>query len=473
MKKLTALLLCTALTVSLISGCAPTAETITPSPSSVAPSPTTGAEVKPTDTPQISGDPVYIDANAADLTGTVRFYTCFAGENGTDALIAEFNEYYPNITVESTTYKNHPDGNIGLNTAMIAGNVDVMLSFGVANTADRWSNGLLLDLTDRLAADNLDLKTEWGTDAYVQDGRAYVIPSGGLSLYVAINTEKWEAAGLGEIPTSWTWDEYLEASRAMTERDANGNTVVYGGSNCHQIDYWTYDIRQSKSMNAFYKEDGTSDFDNPLWATCLQREIDAEKEGIWYSKATYLSDSTKSRDMFLNGVTASVVEAAMTRYIVAGNPDFKIAYAPFPLNAAGETNYMGGAIPNSFVAVAKNCQNEDAAYAFAKFCATYGNKYMYAAGHAATWSGLNADEVLDVVFGSKAEAEKWIDTDTFVSCVIASGEPTYSEDYIVAFSEIQSLIEEYSTYVFNGEMSVEEAMAEMKIYADEAIADES
>ncbi len=422
---------------------------------------------------EASSDPVYISEDAQSLSGEVRFYTAFDGEAGTDALIAEFNEYYPNITVTPTTYKNSADGNVGLDTAMMAGEVDVLLSFGVARTAQRWTNSMLMDLTDRLADDNLDLKTEWGTDVYTYNDRAYVFPSGGLSIYVAINMDKWEAAGLGELPAEWTYDEYLEACRAMTEKDAGGNTTVYGGTDFNQIDYWTYSIRQTKGTNAFYQEDGTSDFDNPLWKTVLQREVDAENEGIWYSKATFLADSTKSRDKILSGEIASGIESIITRYITASDCGFKIGYAPYPVNEKGETNYMGGAIPNSFVGVCNNAQDQEAAYAFAKFCATYGNKYMYAAGHATTWTGVDPEEVLEVVFGSREEAEKKVDVDTFISCVISVGQPAYSEDYIVAFPEIQSLIEEYSKYVFNGEMTVDDAFSEMKGLADQAIANAS
>lgn len=164
-----------------------------------------------------------------------------------------------------------------------------------------------------------------------------------------------------------------------------------------------------------------------------------------------------------------MAQLIFTRYITTTDTSFKIGYAPYPVNAKGETNYMGGAIPNSFVGVASNAKDQDAAYAFAKFCATYGNKYMYAAGHASRWSGVNPEEVLDVVFGSRAEAEKKIDVDSFITNVIAVGQPAYTEDYIVAFAEIQSIIDEYSQYVFTGEMTVDEAVVKMKKLADDAI----
>ena len=109
-----------------------------------------------------------------ELTGEIKFFTAFAGANGTDAMIAEFNKLYPNVTVNFEVYKNDVDGNVGLDTAIMAGDqVDVFLSFGVSNTAKRWQNGLLMDLTDRLAADGLDLVENWGTDAYKYNDRVY------------------------------------------------------------------------------------------------------------------------------------------------------------------------------------------------------------------------------------------------------------------------------------------------------------
>ena len=99
---------------------------------------------------------------------------------------------------------------------------------------------------------------------------------------------------------------------------------------------------------------------------------------------------------------------------------------------------------------------------------------MYAAGHATTWTGVDPEEIVEVVFGSREDAEKRIDVDSFISSVVATGEPAYSEDYIVAFFlKSRVLIEEYSKYVFNGEMTVDDALNEMKELADQAIADAS
>lgn len=450
MKRVVSTLLCLAMVACLFAGCSQKQS------DSSASSSKTGT---------VSGEPQYIDKNAQSLTGTVRFYTAFAGANGTDAMIKDFNSYYPNVKVSATVYKNTDDGNVSLDTAMMAGQVDAILSFGVANTAKRWNNNMLLDITDRLAKDNLDLVKEWGTKTYTKNGKAFVFPSGGLSIYVAINMTAWKAAGLGALPTEWTWDDYLKDCKAMTH---NG---VYGGSDFNQVDYWTYSVRQSKGSNVFYKKDGKSDFDNKLFSTVLQREVTAEKDGIWYPKKNYIANSTTSRDLFLNGTNASSVESILTRYIKTTKHDFTIGYAPYPVNKKGETNYMAGSIPNSFVGVAANCSSKDASYAFAKFAATYGNKYMYAAGHASRWTGVKSADILNVVFGSADEAKKWIDVDSFTNCVLAKGKNTYSENQITAYTEIQSLVSKYTQYVLTGEISVAQAMKELKNLSDDAIED--
>ena len=123
MKKALSLCLALVMILSLLAGCGQkdNKEPDPPTP------PVSNNEQNPGDnqqTPPPSGDPVYVDADAASMTGTVRFYTAFGGANGTDALIAEFNSYYPNVKVEYEVYKNNADGNVAADTSMMAGNVD-------------------------------------------------------------------------------------------------------------------------------------------------------------------------------------------------------------------------------------------------------------------------------------------------------------------------------------------------------------
>lgn len=467
MKRFVALLLCVAMIFVLV-GCSGGVSSVVSANSS-----SSAASAAPAS----DGKPVYVNADAANMTGTVRFWTAFDGKFGTDQLIEDFNRAYPNVKVEYTVYKNDTEGNVTADTALLSQEVDVILSFDTTNTVSRYENGLLMDLTDRLAADNLDLVTEWGTDAYVKDGRAYVLPAGGLSIFVAINMDMWNEANLGALPTEWTWDEYIEACRAMTKKDSSGDTLVYGGTDHNKRDYWTYPLRQTKGVDAFYNKEGGADFDNPLCATILNRQLAAEAEGVWYPKINLITDGTLARNLLWQGSVASCIESIITRFVMDTDNyphDFILGYAPYPVNEKGETNYALGSMTNdAFFGVSRDAQDADAAYTFAKFAATVGSKYLYKSGHTSTWTGIDSDEIVDLVFGSRENAEKFVDVDSYIANVLAVGQPAYHEENVTAYTAINTLLNEYTDYILSGEMTVENGLSELNKLANEAIADAS
>ena len=272
MKKVIASLLAAAMLTAVAAGCSSNGGTS----SSASPEVSSAAESAQNESnSQESGEPKLIEDDTS-LSGTVRFWIPFAGDQGMDDLIAEFNETYPNIEVKLTTYSNNTDGNTAVNTSMMSGEIDVLWSFELHNTYKRWENNMYMDLSDKIASDNIDLVENWGTDDYTYDGKIYTLPAGGRSFYVAINMDRWEQAGLGEIPTEWTWDEYLEACEKMTEKDAGGNVSVYGGSQYQAINSVMNTMYQVYGKNAMYHEDGTSSFDDPVILKALNREVKAE-----------------------------------------------------------------------------------------------------------------------------------------------------------------------------------------------------
>lgn len=472
MKKLIALLLALVMVLSL-AACGAKEPEATEAPK-VDTSVDTPATPDATEAPQEEVDPLtgWIFEEDTSISGTVRFWIPFKGTQGMDAMIAEFNESYPNITVELNTYSNNTDGNIALNTSIMAGECDVVASFEIHNLMTRLENGLYVDITDKVKAENIDLIANWGTDAYNYNDKVYTLPSGGLSHYVAINMDAWNAAGLGELPTEWTWDEYIEASRKMTEYNEDGTVAVYGGSNTHtQSDILDF-LYQVNGCNRYYTADGNSAFDSDLVKSQLTKYLAAEEEGIWYKLSTYRSDNNKHWYAFCDKAVNSTIALNIPRHIVADEDyDFITGFAPYPVVEKGQTNYHSGVNYFSFAGITQGCQDEDAAWAFLKWYSTYGSKYLVVAGHQSTWIGNDSSNAVSLIFGSEEEAAKKIDVESFKRVVGNTENPNAYDSMSWAYSKLTDIWTEYVTYIFTGEMTLEEGLAEAAKLANEAIAD--
>lgn len=399
------------------------------------------------------------------LSGKVRFVTAYNASQGMGALIEDFNKVYPNVEVELISISNTDEGNIQIDTMLMAGEIDVLASFSMARTAGRVD--FLTDLREHLAADGLDMAKEWGAEIEF-DGGLYGIPFDGLNYFVAINMDAWNAAGLGELPTEWTWDEYFEACRAMTTE------TMYGGSDYHGKDTFEYPVRQQLGSNVYFGEDGMSSFVSaPEWKAAIERKIKAEnEEKIWKSLVEYNGDGSKSQDLFMNGEIASFITCNVWRFIVDEvnyTHDFKVGFAPYPVVEKGQKNHMSGPSIFAYACVPKNTQNFDAAYAFAKYIATEGDKYLLKAGHLPIWTGTDTTSAVTLVFGDEENANRLVDVESFKRVVLNLSGDTYLDT--IVYPEIPAIMKEVIMYIMEGEVTVDEGLQEMQERADEVILD--
>ena len=480
MKKSIALLLVVIMALGLFAACGKTPVETTPKDTT--PKDTTPSTTAPKDTTPATTQPAELDTDwiweDKTLSGEITFAIPFKGNQGMDAMIAEFNESYPNIKVNLHTYSNSSDGNIAVNTAIVNGIVDVIASFGLANTYKRWENGLLLDITDMVEDEGIDLVANWGTDVYKYEDSIYTFPCGGLSNYVAINMTAWKAAGLDKVynglPTEWTWDEYLEASKKMTEYDDKGNVTVYGGSDCQSTNYFMYTLCQLTGGDMYYDEDGTSSYDNPRVLASLQRELKAELEDkIWFPKAVYRADGYGANEALCNHYANSIITTNVIRFLhnKESFPDVNwiTGFAPYPVESKDEINYMSGVSTFSHAGIAANCEDVDVAWAFLKWYSTYGVKYLAVAGHQPKWTGTEAGSAINLIYGSEEEAAKWVDVESFNYVIGRTDLPAYVETNLTALTDVSGALSEPIMDAINGEISAEECLKRAQEEADEAI----
>ncbi len=474
MKRFIALLLVAVMALSLFAACGETNTPPASNPPAQDPAPSQGGEENKDPVDPLTG---WIFEDDLNMSGEVNFWIPFKGSQGMDAMIAEFNKSYPNIKVKLNPYNNNSDGNMAVNTAILAGEVDVLASFGLSNTYNRWANDLFIDITDKVAEEGIDLMTNWGYDCYTYEDSIYTFPCGGQCTYVAINMTAWEEAGLGELPTEWTWDEYMEACRKMTKLNDDGTVAVYGGSDYHSTNYFLFPYVQVNGGDMYYNADGSaSAYSDPLALKGLQRELKAElEEKIWYPKYSYRSDNIQAQMTFCQGITASTIIGNVTRFLsdTETYPDVNwiTGFAPYPVEEKGQTNYVAGVTPFSHAGIATNCQDEAAAWAFVKWYASYGVKYLSAAGHAPGWKGTDTSNLVEVVFGSEEEAKKWIDVDSYLNVFARSDLPAYAEVTLTAYSDVSGAHKDPFMQAIAGEMSAEDCLKQAAEEADQAISD--
>lgn len=178
----------------------------------------------------------------------------------------------------------------------------------------------------------------------------------------------------------------------MTEVNDDGTVACYGGSLNHTISDYMLAQYQVTGKDMYYNsETGLSSFNDPVNVNALQREYNAEVvEKIWYPLVSYRTDKINVQDNFSSGKIASSVANNLFRFLndTENYPvDFITGCAPFPVEEKGQTNYCSGVGYFSHAGVMSNAKDQEAAWAFLKYYATYGCKWLIAAGHAPTWKG--------------------------------------------------------------------------------------
>lgn len=420
-----------------------------------------------------AGEPAPAGKAPEDYVGTIRLWSVWDEENGAAPWLEQFNAIYPNIKVEISKFSNTGDGNIQLDTALMAGEVDVCFSFGARMVA-RSNAGMFYDLTDLLAEAGLDSMENWGLEDNF-DGKITAIPFGGNNDHIIINKTIWDAAGLGEIPTSWTIDEYYEAARKMHQVGSDGNVEVYGCSNYHSIYYWSILARGYLGDDYYYNADGTSAIDNQAYRDAFQLNYDADiVEKIQFPLITYRDDGIVANTPFYEGrVGMSQMTNALTRQIANTADydfDFDITYAPIPtLYKDQDVNYCDGLYYFTHMSIAESCADPELAWQFVKWFSTEGSIYFSGVGHLPTWKYADRAAIVDVTFGSEAAAAELIDVEAYKRVVLNYDGSTYVEHNQTALSEIGTILNTVTMEVYRGQKTIEQGFEDMKAEMDAAI----
>ena len=408
-----------------------------------------------------------------EVSGEITWWGAIQEESGPLEVIEHFNEIYPNIEVEYVYFKNNDAGNTKLDTALMSDEgVDVFVNYGAKRVPPRLNGGLLEDLTPYIERDGMNVIDEFGGEYLVEEGKMYALPASSIKTMIYFNKDMLDAAGLPIPDDNWTWDDFDMYMEKLSSGE--GFNRVFGGVSVTDSYSMAYPSRGILGSNYFYKEDGTSNFDHPSFKWSLERRMKVQVEkkieyDIFEQKATGVT----AQDLFLNGVTASMmVSGPYLRYVkdMENYPhDFTVAFANVPrYDENTEVNYNKGSYMFDFASINSKSENKEAAWEFLKYYTTEGSMYMFKYGRGPAWKKLDIAQATEMLLNE--EQKKQIDMESFNRVYLDFVSEGYNDDIFTQNDQISAVMTEEMEKCMLGEITVDEAIGNMKARADELLA---
>jgi multiple sugar transport system substrate-binding protein len=192
----------------------------------------------------------------------------------------------------------------------------------------------------------------------------YAIPKDFDTIGLFYNKELFDKAGVKYPDDTWTWDNLLDAAKKLTVRDGSGNISQYGfvatsgGQTC------TYDFILANGGKILTEDRMKSAINTPESAEALQYLYDM----MYVHKVSPTGAEQKETDhekLFQSGKIAMIPNGSwvVPPYFQALGD--KVNVAPLP-----QKKERGNVIHGLGFAVSAKSKNPEAAWQFAKFCAT-------------------------------------------------------------------------------------------------------
>ncbi|OAB43050.1 ABC transporter substrate-binding protein [Paenibacillus antarcticus] len=328
-------------------------------------------------------------------------------------------------------------------------------------------SGSLLPLNDLISTEKYDAKGIFGEYLNEYDGNIYSLPFAVNKWAVYYNKKIFDDANVPYPSGAWTWDQYIETAKKLTDKDKG----IYGS---YMLDYdnYMYLTTRQKEVSG-YKEDGSSNYDNPMFKDSLQFFGDlGNKHKI---QPSWLEFKTKKLawDGFMTGKYGMhVIGSWYTNMFLdkeAYPRDWKFGMTELPTPADGTGNNNIGIVQGLGINV--NTKNPKEAFEFVKYYAE--NDYKYS-GNLPAQVKLSAEDIKGMfqTLVDKLDGEITVDD---INKAMYDNNLGFSDEKIVgtAASEYSSIILQESELYLIGEKSLDDTVKSIKERADQAIKDQT
>lgn len=190
-----------------------------------------------------------------------------------------------------------------------------------SNVAQQYmENGLLLDMTDRIAAsDKVDLGNYYQgiVNLYQSEGKQYAIPKDIDTIALWYNKTIFDEMGVAYPDDTWTWDDFAAAAKKLTNDDHWGYAIAPGNN---QEGF--YNTIYSMGGNVISEDKKKSGFDDPNTIKAMELFTNMIAEGSCPDLATV--SETAPNELLCAGKTAMSINGS---WMLAGYRDNEYAAA--------------------------------------------------------------------------------------------------------------------------------------------------
>ncbi|MEM8923364.1 MAG: sugar ABC transporter substrate-binding protein [Actinomycetota bacterium] len=276
-------------------------------------------------------------------------------------LIANFENDNPDVSVDSIEYLAPGDYWTRMEALAATGDLPCVMWMS-SGFVEGWTNdGLLLDIQqyvdDDINADDYFTGT-FDVARNKATGNMHAFPFRFVETVLYYNIDAFEEAGVDLPSNNWTWDEYLDAARALTvDENDDGLAEQYGmyfyGRYAH-VESWIFN-----NGGSLLSADGSTVEPDAAAVEALQFLSDQiNVEGV--APAPKEFDGVGNAEIFTQGFAAMWIDGSWNVGPFRDSADFDWGIAPVPQgpSASGPTAYGW---PDLF-AISSNCENPDEAW---------------------------------------------------------------------------------------------------------------
>lgn len=261
---------------------------------------------------------------------TLTFWHSFGDNDAMTTLLQRFNESHADVQVKGVDVGDYSEMVTRLQAAVVSRRVPDVVQLEITRYGIFADRGVLLPL------DNLTSRPDFNVadlipgiwEAAQYQGTPYVIPFNNSVPVMYYNKDLFREAGLDPETPPATWDELVEAAKALTVREG-GNITQYGLSAPPQ---WV--------RHAFVKQNGGDWMDEDVTELTLTAPEAVEaysflhdliyEEEVAYAEAGIDANEDLSDQDFISGRTAIIFTSTGNLNGFQEDTDFELGVAPLP-----------------------------------------------------------------------------------------------------------------------------------------------